>query len=449
MKPAIPKGTRDFGPEAAKKRRYIFSTIESVFRKYGFEPIETPAMELLQTLTGKYGEEGDALLFKILNNGDFLQKADRQALDAGDSRALTPSIARRGLRYDLTVPFARFVAMNQHTLPFPFKRYQIQPVWRADRPQKGRYQEFFQCDADVIGSNSLIFEAELICIYDEVFTRLNLPVVIRINHRKVLQGLAEYAGIGNLFTAMTTSLDKLDKLDRHDVADDMIRRGIPVESAVKVLDLLETPHETIRSQLIGIPIAEEGMREIDNIFNFLEAGSQYQQIRFDFTLARGLTYYTGFVCEVTAQNMEFGSLGGGGRYADLTGVFGLQNMPGVGVSFGAERIYDVMEQLELFPPDASSGLQLILMPMVLEALPFAFKVAQQLRARGHCIEVYPEPAKMKKQMKYANERKAPYVGIIGSNELGQQSIMLKNMDSGEQEIKTEEALIQTFENYFG
>lgn len=447
MKPSIPKGTRDFTPEQVIRRNYIFDTIKRVFIKYGYQPIETPVMENLATLTGKYGEEGDKLLFKVLNNGDFLAKADEAALAAKDSSGLIASIAKRGLRYDLTVPFARFVVMNQNEIAFPFKRYQIQPVWRADRPQKGRYQEFYQCDVDVVGSDSLVYEAELIQIYDEVFTQLDIAVEIKLNNRKVLNGLAEAAGIPNQFMDMTIAIDKLDKIGMEGVRKEMLEKGIP-ETAIAIIEKVLTI-KTIAELKPLFAQSETGLKgiaELTTILDFLEGQPLQNNISFDITLARGLNYYTGCIFEVKASpthypKLRMGSIGGGGRYADLTSVFGLNNVSGVGISFGAERIYDVMEELQLFPTSVAQSLQVLLMALDETALKYAFQKLGQLRKANINADLYPEPAKMKKQMKYANARQVPYVLLIGSEEMNTGLLSLKNMESGEQQKLTMEDII--------
>jgi histidyl-tRNA synthetase len=444
MKPGIPKGTRDFGPTEVKKRNYIFNIIKNVFTKYGFDSIETPVMENLQTLTGKYGEEGDKLLFKVLNNGDYLAKADSKALEERNSGKLTSSISKRGMRYDLTVPFARFVVMHQNDLAFPFKRYQIQPVWRADRPAKGRYQEFYQCDVDVIGSKSLMYEAELCFIYDEIFEALGLDVEIRINNRKILAGLAAYAGIEDKFQDMTVAIDKLDKIGEDGVIKEMTNRGIPQEAATIVLNLIaQKDLDKFEETLSGQELAMEGLAEIKKVYKYLSSKQMKNAVVFDPCLARGLNYYTGAIFEVVGLNVNMGSLGGGGRYADLTSIFGLKDMSGVGVSLGAERIYDVMLEKELFPTDLDNGLELLLIAMDEDAHDFAFANLGQIREAGITAELYPEPAKMKKQMKYANARQARYTAIIGSEELKNKQFTLKNMESGEQELVDINGLIKT------
>lgn len=432
MKPSIPKGTRDFGPEQVLRRQYIFDIIRRVFQRYGYQPIETPAMENLATLTGKYGDEGDALLFKVLNNGDFLAKADEAQLQARNSSGLVPSIARRGLRYDLTVPFARFVVMHQNDISFPFKRYQIQPVWRADRPQRGRYQEFYQCDADVVGSPSLVYEAELAQMYDEVFRQLGLPVKIKINNRKVLGGIAEVCGIGGQFGAMTVAIDKLDKIGREGVLREMEQRGMAADTAAQVLELLDIRDlQTLKARL---QVSEEGLRgvaELEEVFTLVGDTLQHE-LAFDPTLARGLSYYTGCIFEVEAIGLNMGSIGGGGRYDDLTGIFGLPNVSGVGISFGAERIYDLLEETNGFPAELGQSLQVLLLPMDEEGVRYAFQCLNTLRRAGIAADMYPEPAKLKKQMTYANNRQVPYTGLIGEAERSSGQLSLKNMATGEQ-----------------
>jgi histidyl-tRNA synthetase len=443
MKPSIPKGTRDFGPAEVLKRNYIFDTIREVFVRYGFQPIETPAMEDLSTLTGKYGEEGDQLLFKVLNNGDFLSKADDQALQAKDSAKLVPSISKRGLRYDLTVPFARFVAMHQNDIPFPFKRYQIQPVWRADRPQKGRYQEFYQCDVDVVGSESLMFEAELAQIYDEVFQKLGLKVVIKLNNRKILAGMAEAAGLSeDRFMDMTIAIDKLDKIGMDGVKQELSKRDISDDAIAKIEAMLGTTElEALKATFAASETGLKGIEELETVFSYLNLGDTHNTIQFDITLARGLNYYTGCIYEVAVdlsaqgqENIKMGSIGGGGRYANLTENFGMKtNGSGVGVSFGAERIYDVMEELSLFPEDKANTLQLLFIAFDEKAHRYAFKALQQVRAAGINAELYPEPTKLKKQMKYADQRNVPYTVVIGDREMESGELAFKNMVTGQQE----------------
>jgi histidyl-tRNA synthetase len=434
VKPSTPKGVRDFTPQQVNRRNFIFDTIRKVFVKYGYQPIETAAMENLTTLTGKYGEEGDRLLFKVLNNGDFLAKADKDALNNLDSNKVVSSIARRGLRYDLTVPFARFVVMYQNDLVFPFKRYQIQPVWRADRPQKGRYQEFYQCDVDVVGSNSLMYEAELIQIYDEVFAALGIAVTIKFNNRKILAGIAEAAGITENFMDMTIAIDKLDKIGPEGIRKEMLQRGISNEAVDRVNAILETKSlNGLKAIFSGTEIGRKGVEEIEEIMQYLNTDAAKNDVKFDITLARGLSYYTGCIFEVSAKDVKMGSIGGGGRYDDLTGIFGLKNVSGVGISFGAERIYDVMEELKLFPKKDAAALKVLLIAFDEETHRYAFKTLGDLRAIGINADLYPEPAKMKKQMKYANARNVPYTIIIGSQEMETGLLTLKNMTEGTQE----------------
>ncbi len=439
MKPSLPKGTRDFGPQQMLKRHALLGILRKAFERYGYLPLETPAMEKLSTLTGKYGEEGDKLLFKILNNGDYLAKADREALAALDSQRLTPSISKRGLRYDLTVPFARYVAMNRHELSFPFKRYQIQPVWRADRPQRGRYQEFFQCDADVVGSDSLMYEAELVLLYDTVFTEIGLPVEIRINNRKLLQGLAESCGIADRFVEMTMAIDKLDKIGSEGVLEEMKKRGIDGAAATRVLELLaegKAPAGELpkgwKDFLRNSPVGEKGLAELEEVFTYLEGRTLQQAVVFDPSLARGLSYYTGCIFEVVAVDGQMGSLGGGGRYDELTNLFGLPGVSGVGISFGVERIYDLMEEKGLFPEELSGQLQLLLIALDEESHRHAFGLLETLRGEGISADLYPQPAKLKKQMKYANVLKVPHVLIIGEEERLSGRYTLKDMRGGKQ-----------------
>lgn len=434
-KPSIPEGTRDFGPEQVRKRSYIFDTVRAVFAKFGFQPLETPAMENLATLTGKYGEEGDKLLFKILNNGDYLKDANPEALQNRDSNRLISSIAKRGLRYDLTVPFARYVVMNRGTLSFPFKRYQIQPVWRADRPQRGRYREFYQCDADVIGSDSLLFEAELTQIYDEAFATLGLPVTIKINNRKVLFGIAESAGIADRFMDMTVAIDKLDKIGIEGVRKELAEKGIE-ESAISTIEnILASPSiESLRPVFAASPSGLHGLDELDRVFRLLSRVDLNNEVRFDITLARGLSYYTGCIFEVAAKGVKMGSIGGGGRYADLTGVFGVPGLSGVGISFGADRIYDVLEELGLFPESLSESVQVLLISFDEPTFEYAYECAAKLRAAGISTEIYPEPGKLKKQFEYAAKRNIPYVALAGESEMATGKLTVKNQSSGEQQL---------------
>lgn len=432
-KPSLPKGTRDFLPSEVMKRKYMFGILEQVFQRHGFVPIETPSLELMSTLTGKYGEEGDRLLFKILNSGNFLEEADIQALEHKDATKLAASIAKRGLRYDLTVPFARFVVMNRDKISFPFKRYQIQPVWRADRPQKGRYQEFYQCDCDVVGSKSLLYEADLISIYSEAFTLLGIDVSIRINHRGILSGIAEAAGIADKFMDMTIAIDKLDKIGEEKVKEEMIRRGIPSGSGDTVLQLIKaTSLDELRLHLNQTHSGSQGILDLDNILNSIQAYDLKQEVVFDPTLARGLSYYTGFITEVVAKTAEMGSLGGGGRYDNLTGAFGMPDVPGVGISFGAERIYDVMETLQLFPSNLGNTLKVLVIALDEKSMSLGTRITHQLRTALIASDQYPEIVKMNKSMKYANDLIVPYVIIIGEEERTSGLLSYKDMISGEQ-----------------
>lgn len=442
MKPSIPKGTRDFAPEQVIKRQYIFDTIRNTFVKYGYQPLETPVMENLSTLTGKYGDEGDKLVFKVLNNGDFLAKADQNALSEKDSNKIIPSISKRGLRYDLTVPFARFVVMNQHLISFPFKRYQIQPVWRADRPQKGRYQEFYQCDVDVVGSDSLMYEAELVQIYDEVFAKLGLKVTIKINNRKVLYGMAEAAGIADQFMDMTVAIDKLDKIEMKGVRKELLGKGISEEAIDKIETMLQTTSlEPLKTLFAESPTGLKGLEELEAFHQYFDTTDSVNNVEFDITLARGLSYYTGCIFEVVTEEVKIGSIGGGGRYDDLTGVFGLKGVSGVGISFGAARIYDVMEELNRFPDNFQSNLQVLILAFDEATHLHGFQCLNKLRKAGINSDLYPSPAKFKKQMKYANDRKAPFIIVIGEDEMKSGLLTFKDMDSGEQDKLTLEKII--------
>ncbi|MEN0006513.1 MAG: histidine--tRNA ligase [Bacteroidota bacterium] len=450
MKPSIPKGTRDFGPQQVNRRNYIFNTLREIFVRYGYQPIETPTMESLNTLTGKYGEEGDKLLFKVLNNGDYLAKANKEALSTLDSTKLTNSISKRGLRYDLTVPFARFVVMNQNDIAFPFKRYQIQPVWRADRPQKGRYQEFYQCDVDVVGSDSLVYEAELAQIYDEAFAKFGVQVIIKINNRKILSGIAEVAGITDRFAEMTVAIDKLDKIGLEGVQREMAKRGIGEAAIQKITEVLQVKSlEELKPLFAQSETGMKGITELETVFGYYDPASATNTVLFDITLARGLSYYTGCIYEVAVDtsvpaqaNVKMGSIGGGGRYDDLTGIFGLKGVSGVGISFGAARIYDVLEELDLYPDASTNELKVLFIAFDEETLSYAFKATTQARAAGINAELYPEATKLKKQMKYANARNAPFVVLIGSEEMKTGQLSLKNMESGEQEQLTLAAIIE-------
>ncbi len=433
-KPSIPKGTRDFLPKEVQSRQYIFDTLREVFELYDFVPIETPAIENLSTLTGKYGEEGDRLLFKILNNGDFWARASDEAKKSNDSTSILPQISKRGLRYDLTVPFARYTVMHRNDLSFPFKRYQMQPVWRADRPQKGRYQEFYQCDVDIIGSEALLYEAELVAIFDDAFSRLRVPVVIKINNRKILQGIAEVCGAGDQFIPFTVAIDKLDKIGESGVRELLLSLNLTVEQIDDVFKLINIVElDELFGYLDLSNIGKTGIEEIRQVQNFLSEHKFNNKIVFDWSLARGLSYYTGCIFEVECPNVKIGSIGGGGRYDDLTGIFGLDNISGVGVSFGLARIFDVMRELDLFPNDIQLQTKIILIAFDDESHKQAYKLLLQLRQEGIPSAIYPNPAKLKKQMKYANDRGFPFVGLIGKNEMENNLVTVKNMSTGEQE----------------
>ena len=440
MKPSIPKGTRDFTPQEMANRNYIFNTIRDVFRLYGFQQIETPAMENLSTLMGKYGEEGDKLLFKILNSGDFLASVSDEELNEKNSIKLTGKIAEKGLRYDLTVPFARFVVQNRDKITFPFKRYQIQPVWRADRPQKGRYREFYQCDVDVVGSNSLINELELIQIVDEVYRRLRINVVLKINNRKILSGIAEILGETERITDITVAIDKMDKIGLENVNKEMAEKGISatvIENIQPILKLSGSNREKLNQLKTIVANSEVGMKgveELETIFNLCETVNIKTAIELDLTLARGLNYYTGAIFEVKALDVEIGSITGGGRYDNLTGVFGMEGVSGVGISFGADRIYDVLNLFNLYPETSEEQTQILFVAFGEKELAYCLPWANELRKRGINVEIYPEPAKMKKQLTYADNKKIPYVAIVGETEMKENKVMLKNMKTGEQTL---------------
>ena len=447
-KPAIPQGTRDFNATVVQKRNYIFQTIRTVFELYGFQPLETPAMENLDTLMGKYGEEGDKLIFKILNNG--LDNPSKQEQIVADFNKVlegknTKGITERALRYDLTIPFARFVAMNFGQLTMPYKRYQIQPVWRADRPQKGRYREFYQCDADVVGSNSLLNEVELTAIYATVFDRLNLPVEIRINSRKILAGLAEICGGVDLLVPITVAIDKLDKIGIEKVKEELLQRGIN-EAQISIIEKYLSI-DGDNSQKIGLlkqlmnhnATAQKGIEELEYIIAY-HSNKYSAKLIVDFTLARGLNYYTGVIFEIKAIGAQMGSIGGGGRYDDLTGLFGVPNVPGVGISFGVDRIYDVLEELQLFPEAVQKGTKVLFFNLGVEESKRAFNLMQALRDRGIATELYHEQSKFDKQFKYAEKKQVPFVVIIGSTELTEGTCVIKNIVSGEQKTILQEDL---------
>ncbi|MBD5202374.1 MAG: histidine--tRNA ligase [Bacteroidales bacterium] len=440
QKPSIPKGTRDFTPVEMARRNYIFDTIKDVFRLYGFSPIETPAMENLSTLMGKYGEEGDKLLFKILNSGDFLRGIEPDMISSDNVTRLAARLCEKGLRYDLTVPFARFVVMHRNELQFPFKRYQIQPVWRADRPQKGRYREFYQCDADVVGSDSLLNEIELIEMIDEVFRRLKVRVTIKLNNRKVLAGIAELIGCPDKIIDITVAIDKIDKIGLDNVRAELLERGIPAEGVDRLTPLLTLSGSTserleaLRELLDGVEIGQKGIDELTEVINGVEALGLDCDLELDVSLARGLNYYTGTIIEVKARDVEIGSITGGGRYDNLTGVFGMPGISGVGISFGADRIYDVLNALDLYPAAVEESVKVMFTNLGNAEAAASLKAAKSLRAAGISAEVYPDAAKMKKQMSRANELHVPYVAIIGESELAEGKVTLKNMTTGEQTL---------------
>ena len=454
QKPSIPKGTRDFSPIEVAKRNYIFGVIKSSFERFGFQPIETPSFENSETLMGKYGDEGDRLIFKILNSGDYLSKADEDAYNEKDSNKLTSSISDKALRYDLTVPFARYVVQHQNDITFPFKRYQIQPVWRADRPQKGRFREFYQCDADVVGSTSLLQEVELVQLYDDVFNKLGLEnVTIKINNRKILSGIAEVIGAKDKLIDFTVALDKLDKIGEEKVKEEMISKGISAEGITKLKPLFSLKG-TFESQIESLndilSSSEEGLKGIEELAFINTAinnvGLKTANLQLDVTLARGLNYYTGAIFEVSApEKVQMGSIGGGGRYDDLTGIFGMPDISGVGISFGLDRIYLVLEELNLFPETVSDSVEVLFINFGEEEAFYCLKAISKLREVGISTEIYPDTAKMKKQMNYANKRDIPYVVLVGEEEMKAQSYTLKNMKSGEQTKCSLEDLIKAIE----
>lgn len=440
QKPGIPKGTRDFSPEEMAKRNYIFDTIKSVFKLYGFQQIETPAMENLSTLMGKYGDEGDKLLFKILNSGDFLQTANAEALAEKNSVKLINSISEKGLRYDLTVPFARYVVQHNGELTMPFKRYQIQPVWRADRPQKGRYREFYQCDADVVGSDSLLNEAELVQIVDEVFARFGVNVTLKVNNRKILSGIAEIVGELDRLTDITVAIDKLDKIGLDNVNAELREKGVSAEAVEKLQPIIllsgsnEEKLATLKNVLAESETGLKGIEEIETILGLLSSANLRLTLEIDLTLARGLNYYTGAIFEVKANDVEMGSISGGGRYDNLTGVFGLQGLSGVGISFGADRIYDVLNQLDLYPKETVNATKILFVCFGDAEIAYSMPLVKEVRNVGIPAEIYPTPAKMKKQLGYADSKNIKYVAIVGSDEMEQKKVTLKNMETGEQEM---------------
>ncbi len=453
QKPSIPKGTRDFSSVEMVKRNYIFDTIKAVFQRYGYLPIETPAMENLSTLLGKYGDEGDKLLFKILNSGDYLDGVDPKAINGSEADKLALQICEKGLRYDLTVPFARFVVQHQNEITFPFKRYQIQPVWRADRPQKGRYREFYQCDVDVVGSDSLINEIELIQIVDQVYRRLNINVVLKLNNRKVLAGIAEVIGQANRMVDITVAIDKLDKIGLENVNAELAEKGLSREAIDKlqpILLLQGTNHsklEVLKTVLSSSSTGMKGIDELSTIFEYITALDIHLDVELDLTLARGLNYYTGAIFEVKAKDVAIGSITGGGRYDDLTSIFGLNNVSGVGISFGADRIYDVMSQLNLFPEDSGAQTRILFANFGGADELYALQLLARVREQGFNGEIYPDASKMKKQMAYADKKGIPYVAIVGEQERAQGLVMLKNMASGDQQPVNFEALIKVIASH--
>ncbi|MFP4469908.1 MAG: histidine--tRNA ligase [Bacteroidales bacterium] len=439
QKPSIPKGTRDFSPEEMVRRNYIFDTIKTVFQLYGYLPIETPAMENLTSLLGKYGDEGDKLLFRVLNSGDFLGKVNEQEFKKRDSLSLAGQITEKGLRYDLTVPFARYVVQHRNEINFPFKRYQIQPVWRADRPQRGRYREFYQCDVDVIGSDSLLNEVELIRMIDEVFGRLKVRAEVKLNNRKILAGIADYIGETGKITDITVAIDKLDKIGREKVNEELAEKGIStgaIEKLQPVLDMQGGTSEkfsTLENILQSSETGLKGIREMKTVFNILEDMSLATPVDLDLTLARGLNYYTGAIIEVKAAGVQIGSICGGGRYDDLTGIFGMPGTSGVGISFGADRIYDVLLETGAFPESGAMSTEVLLVNFGPDEERYCLKLLDNIRNQGVAAELFPDPAKMKKQMGYADKKNIPLVLLIGKNEMEKQVLSVKNMKTGEQQ----------------
>ena len=448
QKPSIPKGTRDFSPVEMAKRNYIFNTIREVYHLYGFQQIETPAMEMLSTLMGKYGEEGDKLLFKIQNSGDYFSGLTDEELLSRNAAKLASKFCEKGLRYDLTVPFARYVVMHREEISFPFKRYQIQPVWRADRPQKGRYREFYQCDADVVGSDSLLNEVELMQIVDTVFTRFGIRVSIKLNNRKILSGIAEIIGESDKIVDITVAIDKLDKIGLENVNAELRDKGIGEEAISKLQPIIllsgsnEEKLATLKDVLAGSETGMKGVEECEFILTTLKQLSLKNEMELDLTLARGLNYYTGAIFEVKALDVQIGSITGGGRYDNLTGIFGLPGVSGVGISFGADRIFDVLNQLELYPREAVDNTRLLFINFGQREAAFSMEVLQRVRAAGICAELFPDSAKMKKQMNYANAKGIPFVALVGENELNEGKVTLKDMATGEQRLLTPDELIE-------
>lgn len=446
-KPGIPKGTRDFSPVEMAKRNYIFNTIRDVYALYGFQQIETPAMENLSTLMGKYGEEGDKLLFKIQNSGDYFKGLTDEELLSRNATKLASKFCEKGLRYDLTVPFARYVVMHREELALPFKRYQIQPVWRADRPQKGRYREFYQCDADVVGSDSLLNEVELMQIVDTVFTRFGIRVCIKINNRKILSGIAEIIGEADKIVDITVAIDKLDKIGLENVNAELASKGISQDAIAKLQPIILLSGSnaeklaTLKEVLADSEIGMKGVEESVFILNTLATLGLKNEVELDLTLARGLNYYTGAIFEVKALDVQIGSITGGGRYDNLTGIFGMPGISGVGISFGADRIFDVLNQLELYPKEAVTGTRVLFVNFGAAEMAYCLPVLARLRAAGISAEIYPDSSKMKKQMAYANAKTVPFVAIVGENEMAEGKVMLKNMTTGEQSLLTVDELV--------
>ncbi|MBQ8867429.1 MAG: histidine--tRNA ligase [Bacteroidaceae bacterium] len=446
-KPGIPKGTRDFSPVEMAKRNYIFNTIREVYALYGFQQIETPAMENLSTLMGKYGEEGDKLLFKIQNSGDYFKGLSDEELLSRNATKLASKFCEKGLRYDLTVPFARYVVMHREELALPFKRYQIQPVWRADRPQKGRYREFYQCDADVVGSDSLLNEVELMQIVDTVFTRFGIRVCIKINNRKILSGIAEIIGEADKIVDITVAIDKLDKIGLDNVNAELASKGISQEAIDKLQPIIllngtnEEKLATLKKELSASEVGLKGVEESEFILSTLATLGLKNEVELDLTLARGLNYYTGAIFEVKALDVQIGSITGGGRYDNLTGIFGMPGISGVGISFGADRIFDVLNQLDLYPKEAVTGTRVLFVNFGDKEVAYCLPLLARLRAAGVSVEIYPDSSKMKKQMAYANAKNVPFVAIVGENEMLEGKVMLKNMTTGEQHLLTADELL--------
>ncbi len=453
MKPSIPKGTRDFSPVEMAKRNYIFDTIRSVYALYGFQQIETPSMETLQTLMGKYGEEGDKLLFKVLNSGDFLNKVSDEELQQRNALHLAARLCEKGLRYDLTVPFARYVVMHREELQLPFKRYQVQPVWRADRPQKGRYREFYQFDGDVVGSDSLLNEVELMQIVDTVFKRFGVRVQIKINNRKILTGIAEVIGEADKIVDITVAIDKLDKIGLEAVNEELTKDGISAEAIEKLQPIIllsgtnEEKLQVISEVLKDSETGLKGVEEIRFILDTLKLFGLQNEIQLDLTLARGLNYYTGAIFEVKALDVQIGSITGGGRYDNLTGIFGMPGISGVGISFGVDRIFDVLNALDAYPKEAVNGTQLLFINFGEKETAFCMPIAARLREEGIRTEVFPDSVKMKKQMSYANAKSIPFVAIVGENEMNEGKVTLKNMTTGEQNLVTLDELVALMRNH--